>query len=177
MAQSREEYLAKKRAYYKAHKEQWDNYRKVHREEINARRRKWRAKNSEACRAYQSKWKQDNLEKSRGYQKKYYDSHKEQVREYYLTHKEQAFENVKRSMKKYPSERKVRALAMRAIENGTLVRGVCEVCGSTKVDAHHDDYNKPLEVRWLCREHHLQWHSKNKPIRVSEDNWLNKEGE
>ncbi len=24
--------------------------------------------------------------------------------------------------------------------------------------AHHDDYAKPDEIRWLCRGHHMRWH-------------------
>ncbi len=36
----------------------------------------------------------------------------------------------------------------------------CEVCGSTvRVVAHHDDYSKPLEIRWLCRSHHGLLHA------------------
>lgn len=37
----------------------------------------------------------------------------------------------------------------------------CEICNSVKVVAHHDDYLKPLEVRWMCQAHHKQWHVKN----------------
>ena len=33
----------------------------------------------------------------------------------------------------------------------------CEVCGTLQgVQRHHDDYEKPLEVRWLCRKHHAE---------------------
>ena len=46
----------------------------------------------------------------------------------------------------------------KALKSGALVRQSCEVCGAKKVDAHHDDYSKPLDVRWLCRRHHLQHH-------------------
>lgn len=45
-----------------------------------------------------------------------------------------------------------------AIRDGRLVRGPCEVCGSSDVEAHHDDYTKPLDVRWLCFRHHRELH-------------------
>jgi hypothetical protein len=46
-----------------------------------------------------------------------------------------------------------------AITVGKLSPKPCEVCGAAKADAHHDDYAKKLEVRWLCRLHHNQWHA------------------
>jgi hypothetical protein len=45
-----------------------------------------------------------------------------------------------------------------AIRDGRLVKQPCEVCGEIEVDAHHDDYSKPLDVRWLCRKHHAEHH-------------------
>jgi hypothetical protein len=48
----------------------------------------------------------------------------------------------------------------RAILKGTLVRQPCEVCGNEKSEAHHDDYSKPLDVRWLCSNHHRMVHGK-----------------
>jgi len=47
-----------------------------------------------------------------------------------------------------------------AIRDGRLMKEPCEVCGVEKTDAHHDDYSKPLEVRWLCRKHHGERHRK-----------------
>lgn len=42
-----------------------------------------------------------------------------------------------------------------AIRSGKLTKQPCEVCGSdTDVEAHHEDYSKPLDVHWLCTEHH-----------------------
>lgn len=45
-----------------------------------------------------------------------------------------------------------------AISSGALTKGACEVCGAAKVDAHHDRYDQPLNVRWLCRRHHVKLH-------------------
>ena len=42
---------------------------------------------------------------------------------------------------------------------GILVKKPCEICGTeSDVQAHHDDYKKPLGVRWLCRTHHNEYH-------------------
>jgi len=58
-------------------------------------------------------------------------------------------------------------LVARAIRRGELVRPAhCEQCSATgrAIQAHHDDYNRPLDVRWLCRSCHMAWHGKNKPV-------------
>lgn len=46
----------------------------------------------------------------------------------------------------------------RALDSGDLEKQPCEVCGATTVDAHHDRYDQPLNVRWLCRTHHVKLH-------------------
>ena len=51
-----------------------------------------------------------------------------------------------------------------AIKCGKLIEEPCEVCGEVDhVHAHHDDYAKPMDIRWLCSVHHKQWHSDNGP--------------
>ena len=47
-----------------------------------------------------------------------------------------------------------------AIRDGKLKKRPCEICGAIDTQAHHDDYSKPLDVRWLCRKHHLELHNK-----------------
>lgn len=51
------------------------------------------------------------------------------------------------------------AAVRQALRTGDLKRGRCEVCGSFRVEAHHEDYAAPLVVVWLCRSHHQQWHA------------------
>jgi hypothetical protein len=46
----------------------------------------------------------------------------------------------------------------RAIRKGELVPKNCERCESEKTIAHHEDYNKPLDVMWLCQPCHKQRH-------------------
>ena len=51
----------------------------------------------------------------------------------------------------------------RAIKAGTLLRSQCQVCGrKTDVQAHHEDYEKPLDVMWLCPPCHHARHQQLK---------------
>lgn len=56
---------------------------------------------------------------------------------------------------------RARARCAYAIKTGKLVRLPCEGCGEAKSEAHHDDYSKPLEVKWLCRSCHAAAHRKS----------------
>lgn len=60
--------------------------------------------------------------------------------------------------KKFPDRFTARALVAQAVRSGSLVRMPCEVCGAERAEGHHADYSKPLDVRWLCRLHHLAEH-------------------
>jgi len=56
-----------------------------------------------------------------------------------------------------------------ALSNGILVRpDHCECCGGQTnglgLDGHHDDYHKPLEVKWLCRACHRNHHLEHDPL-------------
>ena len=46
----------------------------------------------------------------------------------------------------------------RAIKSGLLVRKRCLRCNEPKTVGHHEDYDKPLEVMWLCQPCHKQRH-------------------
>lgn len=46
------------------------------------------------------------------------------------------------------------------IKRGKITKLPCSICGNIESEAHHEDYDKPLDVIWLCREHHLELHKK-----------------
>ena len=42
---------------------------------------------------------------------------------------------------------------------GLLEPKPCHKCGSTAtIHKHHEDYNKPLDVEWLCKQCHEEHH-------------------
>jgi len=62
---------------------------------------------------------------------------------------------------KDPAQRRAQWAVSYALEKGRLVRPLCcPQCGrKVRVDAHHEDYSKPLEVEWLCRRCHMTRHA------------------
>lgn len=71
----------------------------------------------------------------------------------------------KKAMDRYrrynPVKYKAHNIVNNALRDGHITKEPCEVCGSEFSHAHHDDYFKPLCVRWLCAAHHQQWHAEN----------------
>lgn len=58
-----------------------------------------------------------------------------------------------------PAEKdRARKMVAKAIKDGLPILP-CEVCQSIEdIEAHHEDYSKPLAVQWLCPKHHRQLH-------------------
>lgn len=67
-------------------------------------------------------------------------------------------------------------LVFEALNQGRLQQGKCEICGTDQTEAHHDDYDKPLVVRWLCRQHHRDEHVNQDVNVVNEFNQVQNAG-
>lgn len=59
---------------------------------------------------------------------------------------------------------KCHSAVARAIKSGDLSRLPCERCGEVKSLAHHEDYDEPLNVIWLCQPCHKQRHKEIKEL-------------
>ena len=129
--------------------------------------RSWRANNPGYASKKWHEWAERNPDKVA-------EKNKRRLEKYHATKvlKEQrvpltAAERKQRYFEKHPIKAEARKIYKYALRHGKLVRGPCEVCGVTEgIDGHHTDYTRPLEVRWLCKEHHRQAHLKHwdKPL-------------
>lgn len=56
-----------------------------------------------------------------------------------------------------PLKDNVRKKVHRAVKSGRVTKLPCQSCGATeRIEAHHEDYTKPLEIIWLCRVCHTK---------------------
>lgn len=64
-----------------------------------------------------------------------------------------------------PEKRRAHHAVSNAVRDGKLIKGPCELADEGgcrgRIQAHHDDYSKPLDVRWLCTGHHAAHHHQN----------------
>lgn len=93
-----------------------------------------------------------NYQKNRGYYAAY-----ERERFQRPERKAKALEYQRKRRAAYPGKARAVYAVNNAIRDGRLVPQSCEKCGA-KAQAHHDDYRKPLVVRWLCFKHHREHH-------------------
>jgi hypothetical protein len=76
----------------------------------------------------------------------------------------------RRFAEKFPEKARAHQIVANALRAGTLTRQPCSKCGSeTKVQAHHDDYSKPLQVIWLCQLDHIQHHAELRRLGADPD--------
>lgn len=71
---------------------------------------------------------------------------------------------------RYSEKTKARSKVAIAVRAGKLVRQPCEICREPNAQAHHEDYSRPFDVRWLCQSHHLWWHDEKSEAPI--DSWI-----
>lgn len=125
-------------------------------ESIRAKKAEYRAKNKTAIKAHRIATKaQIKIAAA-----KYYAANKERINassKAWMKRNLAYFrEYAKRTDVAYKvkARRKVRT----EIDSGRVIRMPCELCGIADSHAHHDNYEKPLSVQWLCRKHHAEIH-------------------
>lgn len=67
-------------------------------------------------------------------------------------------ETVRKYAATFPQRKKANTAVGNAVRDGRLKKQPCWVCGEKAV-AHHPDYDRPLDVVWLCQPHHKQAHA------------------
>ena len=97
------------------------------------------------------------------------------VRENYMKRRDQYLEyerkrsrtperraGIRLSQEKWSDHHRARILLHNAVTRGRIVKPKeCQDCGAaTRLDGHHPDYTKPLDVVWVCRPCHGKRHRK-----------------
>jgi hypothetical protein len=59
---------------------------------------------------------------------------------------------------RFPERYMAKNILSNAIRDKKIVKQECFICGNAKVEAHHPDYSRPLDVVWLCKKHHTEVH-------------------
>ncbi len=102
--------------------------------------------------------------KIRGWTRYYYCLGCNRKRLYKYRHTKRGAEMTNRSARARYRRNKEKAKA-RAILNNEIKKGImfrptmCPLCMTfQKTEAHHEDYSKPLEVKWMCKECHRKQH-------------------
>lgn len=140
--------------YYK-HKDMPDGHLNKCKECVKENVRNHRALNIDKVRAY---------DRARGQTKKRKDKNKEYQDRMKIESPEKWRSMRREATRKYRKNHHERFIAKSRItyakRTGKIKQEPCEICGALKVEAHHPDYTKPLEVVWLCDYHHKEEHKR-----------------
>ena len=99
------------------------------------------------------KWHKSNPDRNTAARRRYLSNHPEQ--------REKVRQQARRYQATHSDEIRARGIVAQAVKRGLLVRpSSCSLCGTDQrvIQGHHDDYSKPLSVRWLCARCHKLHH-------------------
>lgn len=99
------------------------------------------------------------LEYHRRYQQANREVLNEKTRQYYTKNRQKILERQCRCRVADKRPSRAHCAVYYALGVGHLTRQPCEICGSNNVHAHHADYARPLDVRWLCPICHGRLHA------------------
>jgi hypothetical protein len=107
------------------------------------------------------KYKEKNIDKWKDSKKRYLDKKVEEDPDFfkkrYIRFKEKILKGYERYIPTHRKEINARNLINLHIRRGKLMKpNHCSNCLgiSKKIEAHHEDYNKPLEIIWVCSKCH-----------------------
>lgn len=128
---NREKIISKNSQCYRNNKEQKRQYDRE-------RRKKKRQQINDASR----RWREKHPEKRRQSLKRYYESIK--------------------TTRNHKIKTNAREAVIQAVTTGKIMKpNACSQCYTiTDVEAHHDNYDKPLDIKWLCKTCHSKLHRK-----------------
>lgn len=119
------------------------------------------------CKLVQNKEYRDKT----GYDKKRYEKDKDRLKDVQKRYRDtqEGREANARASRKYreslegKSKQRARSVINHGIRDGKITKPtLCEVCGLPgKLEAHHPDYSKPTDVKWLCKQCHENLHHLN----------------
>jgi hypothetical protein len=75
----------------------------------------------------------------------------------------------RRYRERYKNRSAARYIFGNAVRDGKITRLPCQVCGNDKSEGHHPDYDRPLDVVWLCVTHHKAAHKLGNAIERGRD--------
>lgn len=91
-----------------------------------------------------------------------YQQNKSSIKKYQQNNRDKVIKSTINWRKKNPKKRNVHNILQYHVKVGNIIKpDICENCKLEKIlQGHHENYNKPLDVIWLCPECHKDKHGR-----------------
>lgn len=133
---------------------------------VNKKNKEWANNNRERVNQHKRNYRDNNKEKADESKQKWLSKNKNHHKDYYKRNREKLIERTKERFRLNPIKVSARAAVTYAIKAGNIIKpDQCELCERhARLEAHHCDYSKKLDVMWICRKCHVDWHKNNEAI-------------